>query len=215
VPVLPKVLLRRSAEFACLLALLLAPWPGLDRAFCTAFCGLSNTFGLERRLDSGLLMRFEPATPNSLDSAHAHVSWHALLVVENPSTARATRLGFNTRSTTYVPAAAFLAFALAARAWKRTRAWPSVAAGAFATLSFSALALTLSVARFLALPRVSGIELTQSSVALLDAIFGAWIVPPGMAYAVPLLGGCLMLWLSRSRSRKPTTPVRVEEPVRR
>jgi hypothetical protein len=199
VPVPVKLLLRRSAELTLLLALLLGPWPGLDRAFCATFCGFVNALGLERQLDSGLLTRFEPAAPGSLESARAHEGWHAMLRVENPSTARATRLGFNTRSTTYLPAVTFLAFTLASRAWRRTRAWAAIGAGALVVFSFSALALTLSVIRFLALPRVSGIELGDGTVALLDAVFRAWIVPPGMAYAVPLLSGCWTLWLSRPR----------------
>lgn len=197
-----KTLLRRSAEFACLLAFLLAPWPGLGQAFCGAFCGFGNAIALERKLSSGLSTRLEPAGASDLESARAHVSWHAMFRVENPSTARATRLGFNTRTTTYVPTAAFLAFTLAARPWRRERAWRSIASGALATLSFSALALTLSVVRFLALPRVAGLELDPGTIKLLDTVFLAWVVPPGMAYAVPLFGGCLMLWLSRSR--KPT-----------
>lgn len=182
-----------------MLALLLAPWPGLDTAFCGGYCRFANALWFQRQLDSGLSLRLEPATPGTLESARTHVAWHALLRVEAPSTQRVTRLGFNTRSTSYVPGAAFVAFVLASRAWKRTRAAGGILVGALVTLAFSALALTLSTVRFLGLPRVGGFEFGESFRALLDTVFLAWIVPPGMAYAAPLLAGSLMLWLSRSR----------------
>jgi hypothetical protein len=100
-----------------------------------------------------------------------------------------------------VPASAFIALLVVTRAWRRPKARLGILAGSLLVVAFSALALGLSCTRFLALPRVGALEIPRELQRLLDTLFMAWIVPPGMAYATPLLAAALML----SLSRKPTT----------
>jgi len=206
-----RSLLRGAAEFVLVLALLLAPWPGLDRAFSGAFSRSANALGFERRLDSGTLMRLEAPSEADL-AARAHGGWHAMLRVANETTGKATRLAFNTRATTYVPLAALMAFLVAVRAWRRERPLLGIATGALMTLTFSGLALALASARFLALPRVGALRLEPTQQALVDTLFLGVIVPPGMAYVVPLLAGCFTLWLSRERG--PARPFAWREHLR-
>jgi hypothetical protein len=187
---------RVVLEFALLLAVLLWPWPGVDRLFARAFCAVCNALGAQRALGVGYLVHLRPAIEKDLPAAAGRVLWHALLCVRNPTTGLETRLGFNTRSTTYVPLAALGAFVIAVRLWRRPRSGRAAILGVCSTFTFSALSLLTSALRFLALPRVQGLRLGGSSAAFLDAVFLAFVVPPAMAYAVPLLTGCLMLWLT-------------------
>jgi hypothetical protein len=188
---------RAGFEFALVLAILLSPWPGLDQQFARAFCRVYNALGAQRTLAVGYLVHLQPAGENDLPAAGGRALWHAMLCVRNPPTGLETRLGFNTRSSTYLPLAALSAFMIAVRLWQRHRAGWAALLGVSLTLSFSALSFLTSALRFLALPRVQGLQLDANWSACLDAVFLAFVVPPGMAYAVPLLAGCLMLWLTQ------------------
>jgi hypothetical protein len=174
------------------------PWPGLDQLFARGFCRVYNALGAERTLAVGYLLHLQPATATELPSAAGgRALWHAMLCVKNPLTGLETRLGFNTRTSTYLPLAALSAFMITARLWQRRGAGWAALLGVGLTLAFSAASLLTSALRFLALPRVQGVQIDASWLAVLDAVFAAWFVPPGMAYAVPLLAGGLMLWLTK------------------
>ncbi len=184
-------------ECGLIFAVLLLPWPGLDQAFARGFCSVYNALGAERTLATGYQLHLQPATPHELPAAGSRVMWHAMFCVRNPLTGLETRLGFNTRSSTYLPLAALIAFAITARLWRRPKAGWAAPLGVGLTPAFSSLSFLTAALRFLALPRVQGVQIDARWVTALDAVFLAWFVPPGMAYAVPLLAGCLMLWRTK------------------
>lgn len=196
-----RPLWRAGLEFGLVFALLLLPWPGLAQVFSRIFCGVYNALGAERTLSVGYLVHLQPAAPTELPAAGSRVLWHAMFCVHNPLTGLETRLGFNTRSSTYLPLAALTAFVISTRLWRRPGARGAVPLGVAMTLAFSSLSLLTSALRFLALPRVQGVHIEAGALVLLDTAFGAFFVPPGMAYAVPLLAGGSMLWLTKKPAR--------------
>jgi hypothetical protein len=205
---LKRPLWRIALEFALVFALLLLPWPGLDHQFARAFCGIFNALGAEQTLDVGYLVHLQPAAPTDLPAAGSRVLWHALFCVRNPLSGLETRLGFNTRSSTYLPLAALIAFVVATRLWQRRGASSAAVLGVGLTLGYSSLSFLTSALRFLALPRVQGLQIDASILAALDAVFNAFFVPPGMAYAVPLFAGTLMLWLTKEPASSSAATLR-------
>ncbi len=202
-----RPLWRVGLEFGLIFAILLLPWPGLDHLFARGFCWFYNALGAERTLAVGYQVHLQPAVAHELPAAGSRVLWHAMYCVRSPLSGLETRLGFNTRSSTYLPLAALSAFVIAVRLWRRRRVHWAALLGFSLTLAYSSLALLTSVLRFLALPRVQGLQIDAGWSAALDAVFLAWFVPPGMAYAVPLFAACLMLWLTREPAPAAAAPV--------
>ena len=197
-----KALFRRVAEGVLVLLLFLAPWPKLDRAFTSAYCGVANALGVRAELERGIATRLVPASELQISQDKRVTSWHVVLEVENVASHATTRYAINTRNAAYVPLAAFLALLLASRLLLKLRRpegrW-ALALGSLAMFGFVTLALGLSCLRFLALPRVGAVELDPKILRAADMIYDAVIVPPGMAYVVPAFVTALMLYGSSFR----------------
>jgi hypothetical protein len=212
---LPKALLwRDGVTFAVVLGLLLAPWPGLASACSSALAATLNFLGAERVLDSGVTLALEPLGKSAFQPAiHASPLWHVFLVATNPATGASPRLAFNTRGAFYLPSATFVAFLVAARAWRWERPRRALLAGAVVLGSFTTLSVLVAALSFLAMPEVGGISLGASTRTWLEAFFLGWFAAPGMGYAAALLAATCALFAGHgSKSfglgREPTLVTR-------
>jgi len=185
---------RDGLTFAVVLALLLAPWPGLAATCSSAFAATLNFLGAERVLDSGVSLALEPLGKSAFQpSIHAAPLWHVFLVATNPASGASPRMAFNTRGAFYLPSATFVAFLVAARAWRWTHPRRAVLAGGIVLGSFTTLSVLVAALSFLALPAVGGISLGESTRTWLEAFFLGWFAAPGMGYAAALLAAACAL----------------------
>jgi hypothetical protein len=155
---------------AVLLACLL-PWPGLGRAYSSAFVSLaSETIG-GLRTGSGLVIDFERIEDVPQLAAPAVGPWHAVLVVRNPVTDKATRSAMNLRSLAYLPWSIFLALTVGAPI-RRSREWlRSVGIGAALTGAFVCLSIGVAVLSVITSGRIQAIEVGSTTRSLILSAF--------------------------------------------
>jgi hypothetical protein len=134
--------------------------------------------------------------PGDLGSGRANAAWHSIVRVQNVESGAATRFAMNTRSLLYLPASVFVSLVVASLLWRRSRGLHAMAIGAAVLFVFLALSVTLPFTRFLADARIQAISLETGVKSSLDAAFNAWVVPPGMGYAVPGLIWLCAMWMS-------------------
>jgi len=173
-------------------AALLLPWPGVDRVFSRGFSAVANLLGAETELASGLALRTEVAAPGELGPAHLNEGWFVICRVKSLRSQAATRMAFNTRATAYLPLVALLATCIALGVLRTRRGRWGFAAGLALLFGASLGAFALTLLRFLAQPRVRGIDLGSGLERAIDTLLVGWVLPPGMTYAVPILLGALL-----------------------
>jgi hypothetical protein len=197
---------RDGLTFVAVLLLLLAPWPGLGAACARAFATTLNCLGAERVLASGVRLHLEPVGSDFQRVTHASPLWHVFMVASNARTGAGPRMAFNARGAFYLPAAAFIAFVVAARVWRWRHPRRALVTGAFVVLSFTLLSILVAALSFLALPAVGGLALGEGARTFIEAVFLAWFAAPGMGYAAALLAAvCALLAGNGLASSLPNT----------
>ena len=153
-----RQIVRFALGTVAVLVVCLIPWPGLGRTFGSAFVTLAHgTFG-NFRTPSQLTIDFERPADDPTSSMHGVGPWHAVLVVRNPETDKATRSALNLRSLAYLPWVVFLALTLGAPI-RRDRAWMrSVALGAALTGAFVGTCILVAILSVITSDRVRAIE---------------------------------------------------------
>jgi hypothetical protein len=166
------IALFAARTFAVLLACLL-PWPALGRACTSTFVALAHDTIGGYRTPSDLVVDFERSTDVPQLAAQTIGPWHAVLVVRNPATEKATRSAINLRSLAYVPWVLFLALTVGAPI-RRSREWlRSVGIGAALTGAFVFLSIVVAVLSVLTSGRIQAIEVGPTTRSLMLSVFGA------------------------------------------
>lgn len=183
-----RVMLGLGARFVCLLALLLAPWPGVGEAYGALATHYGNAliapFSSPR---VEVVFTAPDAAPGAEPTPFATV-----LRVRELSTRRGLRIPFELRTLAFIPTAAFIALVLAdtkRRNW-RTRAW-QLLLGVGVLHLFLSVSLAVPLFLFFAEPKpLQLLPLNAGVYWTLTWFYRSLVAPPGMIYAVPLA-----LWL--------------------
>ena len=183
---------RRVLLGVVVFVLLQLPWPGVDRAFSRGFSAALNLVGLDTVLAPGLALRTEVAAPGELGAAHLNEGWYVISRVKSLRTQATTRMAFNTRATVYQPLVALLATCIILGVLDTRRGRWGFAAGLAVLFGAAMGAFALTLLRFLAQPRVRGVQLGDAALRAIDTVLVGWVLPPGMTYAVPILLGALL-----------------------
>jgi hypothetical protein len=192
---LPPVDKRSVLLFAVALALLLAPWPSLGRAFGAAFSAYAN--GVTRGL--GLCGVAAPrfALPQrGRAGAKDGGEWAIQLGTQVIDVADGPPRLLDTRVLGYTPLAVLLALGVASRLPRRRRVL--VLAFSFACLlGRTALAIALPVAR-----AFGGERAGWAFGPIAELVWFGLITPPVMSYATPLLAW----WTGFALTTPPDAP---------
>jgi hypothetical protein len=179
---LPPVDKRAAAVFALALALLLAPWPVLGRAFGAVFSVYAN--GVTRGLGLGgeATPRFS-LPPRGQATAEDGGDWAVQLAAptDGAAVADGAPMLLDTRVLGYTPIAVLLALAAASRLARRRR---------LQVFAFALACLLARTATAIALPVARTFEGARAGWAFGPVAELAWfglIMPPVMSYATPLL----------------------------
>jgi hypothetical protein len=182
---LPTLDRRSIVVCATLLVLLLAPWPGLGRAFAKAFCVYGNGLVLVAGTWDGEPPRFEVPGPAQI-GAPGVGPWAVLLAGDRA-------LPLDTRIIAYTPLAIFLALVLATPVPRPRRL-------VILTGGLACLLLRLAFAVLVPLDRAFGGARSGSTLEWLAEVgWTVFITPPVMSYATPLLVWWLGLALTTPR----------------
>jgi hypothetical protein len=197
-----KHAVRAALRFLLFLALLLAPWPGLGRAFSALFAGCCDAL-VNLFTGNGAEVHFSAADG---DGVHP---WWVTMSAKNVFTGQSYEIPVDARTVGYVRIAVFLAFALAWPLWKTGRGRRALAAGALLILAVVGLTVAFPLVQVLGMVRILGLGvLTQSflSIGILTLV-----TYPSMAYALPGLVG----WLTLRLGSPPEgdTPTRSPRPI--
>lgn len=189
----PRRALWFGVRFACVLAVLLAPWPGLGDAYGAGFTKLGNAL-LSPFEFSRAHFAFgvpEPGEPTEFSS---------VLRARDTATGRRLQVPIELRTLTFIPTMTFIALVLAgslARGLRRTGI--QLLAGLAVLQIFLVFSLLVPLCLFFSEPRpMQLITLSSPVYDALTIFHRALVAPPGMAYAVPLLW-----WLVLSALERP------------
>jgi hypothetical protein len=177
-----------GARFACVLALLLAPWPGLGKAYGAAATKFGNAV-LAPFESSRVQMIF--VEPDS--SAPTSVGFTTVLVAQDLNSGKPLQIPIELRTLAFIPTAAFIALVLADH---RRRGVRRTALQLFSGLTilqlFLCVSLVVPIVLFFAEPLPMHLWTLSAPVYWTMTVFyRSLVAPPGMIYAVPLL-----LWLT-------------------
>jgi hypothetical protein len=194
---LPPVDKRAALIFAVALALLLAPWPLLGRAFGALFSAYAN--GVTRVLGLGgeATPRFS-LPPGGEAPAEDGGAWAVQLTARGADGAapESAPVFLDTRVLGYTPVAVLLALAAASRLPRRRRL--EVFAFALACLlARTAAAIALPVAR-----TFEGARAAWAFGPFAELLWFGLIMPPVMSYATPLLAW----WTGFALTTPPDAP---------
>lgn len=186
---LVRVVSSGPVRFLVLLALLMAPWPGLGPAYC-GFVGKIAAGFLDSTDAGAVRLRFTPA----VEATPPGKPWELRVHAEDPVSGRYVGTALDLRRAGYIETAVFAALALAGRVrWRRRVA---LLFGGLALLQLLPLLPILSF--FSGKLPVQAFHFSGVTEALIDTGYHALVAPPGMAFALPaLLWLALVWWLDR------------------
>ncbi len=181
--------------FFCVFGGLVLPAPGLGPRYVGAPPAPARGVLRNRQLESGVRLDVE-ATPQQL----AIAPWQATLLVQEPTAERAVRVPIDLRVLAFLPTAAFVALAVAVPLGSRRRHLRLLAVG---LPLLELLLLALMAAPLLSFlggtGPVQALRLGRLAHTLLQIVYRALVVPPGMTFALPLvLWYCLVVRLGFS-----------------
>ena len=170
--------------FGCVFGGLALPSPGIGPAYTRAHAALGNALVANASYEHGVTLHFDAA-----DADLALHPWQLTLQVRDPQRAEQPVLvPMDLRTLLYLPIVAFVGLALAAplgSAWRNAR-----------VLAQGLLILTPTLFALTALPLLSflggtgpvrAFRLAPSLHVLFQTVYRAFVAPPGMMYALPLL----------------------------
>jgi hypothetical protein len=164
---LSRALVVAGGRALLVLGFLLAPWPGLGRAFVTACCAPANVV---QPTVGGVALELAPA-PARLSAATLgpSSSWQAVLTLRNIHSGAATRSALNLRALVFVPFAIVGALLIAVPARQGSA---SVALLTLALVAaFVLIGVVAPVALLLDEPRIGALVLGEPGRSLLRAVF--------------------------------------------
>ncbi|MCG5053293.1 MAG: hypothetical protein KA712_10080 [Myxococcales bacterium] len=168
-----------SARFFIAAILLLWPWKGLGPAFVSVIGGLHAPL-LNLVVD-------DPASVLIAPDAR-HDSWNALVTVRTEGLSQG--LALDVRRTPYLPMSILVAFILAVPGLRAERRTVAVALGLVLLQALPGLRL---VALFAEPGPLNVVHLPGLLVGFLGVITRVLVLPPGMAFAIPILLALLLI----------------------
>jgi hypothetical protein len=178
-PRLPPIDRRAALAFAVALAALLAPWPGVGRAFAAAFGAYANVVTSMLDLGGEAPPRFS-RPPRGVATSEDGGDWAVALAVDAKAEEGLPIL-LDTRVLAYTPVAVLLALAVGSRLSRRRRLMV-LGFGLLVLLARTALAIALPVAR-----RFEGTRAGWAFGPIAEIVWFGLVTPPVMSYATPLL----------------------------
>jgi hypothetical protein len=199
-PVTRQRVLGFLFAFVCVFAgLALAHGPG--PYYSKAHAALGNAVVRKNVLASGVTLHFE-ASDAELDKD----PWRVTLHVDPPGARPAVLVPIDVRSLLYLPTAAFFALAIAVRLrspWEHLRL---IVIGLLLLEPLLLLLVSLPLLSFLGgTGPIQAFTLSRSTHVVLQILYRALVVPPGMAYAVPLFLWWLLV-MALNRNGTQNTP---------
>lgn len=177
--------------FACVFGGLALPSRGLGPYYVAAHVALGNALVQGAQLKSGVQLSFV-ASREEL----AAEPWQATMLVQPPARTPPVRVPFDLRVLAFLPTAAFIALAVAVPLSTRRRHLLVLATG---LPILELLLVALMVAPMLSFlggtGPVQAFQLGRGTHAVLQIVYRALVVPPGMTFAVPLV-----LWYALATS---------------
>ena len=173
-----------AVRCACLLALLLAPWPGLGEAYGHAATAVGNA----------LLAR--------VDRSHVAMTFVTPLATAFTTELRASPLAgsqivvpIELRTLAFIPTAAFIALSLAEGLPHRRRIGVRFVLGFAALQLFLLISLIVPLLLFFAEPQpLHLLDLSRPVYWVLTLFYRSLVAPPGMIYAIPFLSWGWLRW---------------------
>jgi len=169
--------------FGAIFAGLALPSRGLGPVYSRLHAAFGNWLAGATSFTSGVRL-FVDATPESLATHPFQATLHVL----SPSMTRPVTVPVDLRTLAYLPTAAFIALALATPlgSWKKNARLLGLGLALLVPVLF-ALIVTPLVSFLGGTGPVRAFELGRWAHVVLQLVYRALVVPPGMAYAVPLL----------------------------
>jgi hypothetical protein len=185
-------------RFVPAMALLLWPWPGLARAFSTAFEGACNA--LVRLAASA-----EPQVQFVASQYEPDHPWWVRMSVENVFTAESFSVPVDTRTVAYLRMAVFVSLALAWPLWKTRRRIVALAFGVALLVLSIAVSVAIPLLQVLGMVHVLSLGVGVQSILSIGILM--LVTYPSMAFAVPGLIWWLALRIAAdpSDARSPAT----------
>jgi hypothetical protein len=169
--------------FVCVFGGLALPTRGLGPYYVAAHVALGNALVEGKQLDSGVTLRFQ-ATSDELASE----PWHATLVVSPPGNLAPARVPIDVRVLSFLPTAAFIALALAVPLATRRKHAVVLTAGFVVLQLVLWLLMAAPLLSFLGgTGPITAFHLGRVSHVVLQLLYRALVVPPGMTFIVPLV----------------------------
>lgn len=190
-----------GVRFAFVLALLLAPWPGLGETYSAGVTRLGNALTVFESSHA----QFEFVRPGENEPAFSSV-----LRARDAATGQRLQVPIELRTLTFIPTMTFIALVLASSAGRSLRRSAlQLLVGLAGLQLFLVFSLLAPLCLFFAEPQP--MQLIRLSAPVYDALtifHRALVAPPGMAYAVPFLW-----WLVLSALDRPAAPARLPQAV--
>lgn len=181
--------------FLCVFLGLAVPSPGLGPLYSSAHTAIAN--GLVSHEVAGAHLYFE-ATADELQQKPFQTTLH----IDPPGHAQRVAVPIDLRTLGYLPTAAFIALAVAAPLGNRRKNLKLLGGGLLILEPLILLLISLPLVSFLAgggpLRLIHLGPVVHTSI---EVLYRALVVPPGMAYAVPLLL-FVALWAVQRRNRE-------------
>lgn len=196
-----KRVLGFLCAFVCVFAgFALAHGPG--PYYSKAHAALGNAIVGKSALASGVKLHFE-ATDAKLEKE----PWRVTLHIEPPGPRPVVLVPIDVRSLLYLPTAAFLALAIAVRLRSSREHLQLIAVGLVLLEPLLVLLVSLPLLSFLGgTGPIQAFPLSRPTHVVLQILYRALVVPPGMAYAVPLfLWWLLVMTMNRIGTQNAPT----------
>jgi len=169
--------------FLCVFLALALPSPGFGPSYARMHTWLGNALVRDLSLASGVRLRFE-ATEEQLRAA----PWSTTLRVEPRPPQAPLAIPVNLRSLIFLPTATFVALALATPMGSRRRNLRVLLVGLLILLPLLLVLVGIPLLSFLGgTGPLSAFTLARWQHVGLQVLYRALVVPPGMAFAIPLL----------------------------
>lgn len=197
-----KRLLGFLLAFVCVFAgFALAHGPG--PSYSKAHAALGNAIVGKGALASGVKLHFEAS-----DADLELHPWRVTLHVDAPAPTPTVLVPIDVRSLLYLPTAAFVALAIAVRLRSSRQHLQLIAIGLLILEPLLVLLVSLPLLSFLGgTGPIRAFSLSRPTHVLLQISYRALVVPPGMAYAVPLLLWWLLV-MAMNRNGTQNAPTR-------
>jgi len=188
--------------FFCVFGGLALPARGLGPYYVAAHVALGNALVQGLELESRVRLSFV-APREQL----AQEPWQATLVITPPGSTPPVQVPMDLRVLMFLPTAAFIALAVAVPLGSLRRHVLVLAVGLPLLELLLVALLAAPMLSFLGgTGPVQAIQLGRATHTLLQIVYRAFVVPPGMTFAVPLLlWDALATWLGRFTFRNSDT----------